>query len=67
MDLNGKILIQVTIISATVGKNPLEEMESPHSQQESKMQYMGAMYCKMYCQKQQNDLFDSKANHSISQ
>ena len=51
MDLNGKILIQVTIISATVGKNPLEEMESPHSQQESKMQYMGAMYCKMYCQK----------------
>ena len=35
MDLNGKILNQVTIISATVGKNPLEEMESPHSQQKS--------------------------------
>ena len=30
------------------------------------MQYMGAMYCKMYCQKQQNDLFASKANHNIT-
>ena len=29
MDLNGKIFNQVTIISATVGKNPLEEMEQP--------------------------------------
>ena len=28
-------LAQMTIISTTVGKNPLEEMESPHSQQKS--------------------------------
>ena len=62
MDLNGKILNQVTIISATVGKNPLEEMESPHSQQKS-------LKCStwMQSQKWQNNLFVSKANHSISQ
>ena len=28
-------LIQMTIISTTVGKNPLGEIESPHSQQKS--------------------------------
>ena len=27
-------LIQMTIISTTVGKNPLEEMESPHQSQQ---------------------------------
>ena len=26
-----------------MGKNPLEEMGSPHSQQESKMHYLGAI------------------------
>ena len=30
-------------ISTTVGKNPLEKWSSPHSQQESKMQYFGAI------------------------
>ena len=45
-ELNGLewvILIQMTIMSTTVGKNPLEEWSSPHSQQESKMQYLGAI------------------------
>ena len=36
-------LIQKTIISTTVGKNPLEEIECHHSQQESKMQYLDAV------------------------
>jgi len=31
----GTNLIQMTIISTTVGKNHLEEMSSPHSQQKS--------------------------------
>ena len=35
-------LIQMTTISTTVGKNPLEVLSSPQSQQESKMQYLGA-------------------------
>ena len=30
----------MTIISATVGKNPLEKWSSFHSQKESKMQYL---------------------------
>ena len=37
-------LPQMTIISATVGKNPLEEMEQPsQSTNESKMQYLNAI------------------------
>ena len=36
-------LIHVSVISTTVGKNPLEEMEYPHSQQESEMQSLGAI------------------------
>ena len=36
-------LTQMTIISTTVGKNPLEEIECHHSQQESKMQYLDAI------------------------
>ena len=44
-------LIQVTIISTTVGKNPSEEMECPHSQQKN-------LKCNtwMQSQKWQNDL-----------
>ena len=39
----GVNLIQVTIITTTVGKNTLEEMEWPsQSTRESKMQYLGA-------------------------
>ena len=30
-------------MSTTVGKNPLEEWSSPHSQQESEMQYLDAI------------------------
>ena len=33
----------MTIISTTVGKNPLGKWSSPHSQQESEMQYSGAI------------------------
>ena len=47
----------MTIISTTVGKNPLEEMRSPHSQQNS-------LKCSTWLQsqKQQNDLcFQGKA------
>ena len=33
----------MTIISTTVGKNPSDKWSSPHSQQESKMQYLGAI------------------------
>ena len=33
----------MTIISTTVGKNPLEDIECHHSQQESKMQYLDAV------------------------
>ena len=37
-------LIQMTIISTTVGKNPLEEMEQPsQSTKESEMQYFKAI------------------------
>ena len=37
-------LTQMTIISTTVGKNPLEEMEQPsQSAKESEMQYLGAI------------------------
>ena len=37
-------LTQMTIISTAVGRNPLEEMESPSwSTKESKMQYLGAI------------------------
>ena len=37
-------LTQMTIISTTVGKNSLEEMEEPSlSARESKMQYLDAM------------------------
>ena len=45
----------MTIISPTVGKNPLEEMES-------KMQYLGVIskMTKLF-------VFISKANHSTSQ
>ena len=33
----------MTIISTTVGKIPLKEMDSPHSQQKSEKQYLGAI------------------------
>ena len=33
-------LTQMTIISTTVSKNPLQGMSSHHSQQESEMQYL---------------------------
>ena len=37
-------LNQITFISTTEGKNPLEEMEQPsQSTKESKMQYLGVM------------------------
>ena len=37
-------LTQMTIISTTVGKNPLEEMEQPSwSTEDSKMQYLDAV------------------------
>ena len=37
-------LTQMTIISTTVGKNPLEEMEQPlEATKESKMQYFDAI------------------------
>ena len=44
-------LTQMTIISTTVGKNPLEEMEYPHSQQKSLKNSTW-----MQSQKQQNNL-----------
>ena len=35
---------QMTIVSTTVGKNPLQEMEQPlQSTKESEMQYLGAI------------------------
>ena len=41
MDRN---LIQVTIVSTTVGKNPSQEVEQPsESTTESEMQYLGAI------------------------
>ena len=55
-------LIQMTIISTTVGKNPLEEMEYPtQSTKEFKLQYLDAV-SKMT----EWSLFVSKANQSIS-
>ena len=36
-------LIHMTFVSMTVGKNPLEEMEYPYSQQEFEKQYLGAI------------------------
>ena len=43
MDRNGN-LTQMTIISTTVGRNPLEEMEWPlWSTKEFKMQYLDAI------------------------
>ena len=54
-------LTQITIISTTVGRNPLEEMEQPSwSTEESKMQYLDAVL-KMT----ERTLFVFKANHSI--
>ena len=52
----------MTIISTTVGKNPLEEMEYPHSQQESEMQSLGAISKMTEC-----SWFISEANYSVSQ
>ena len=46
IELNGlewANLIQMTILSTTVGKNPLEERNNSHSQQESKIQCLGAI------------------------
>ena len=51
----------MTIISTTVGKNPLEEMEWPSwSEKESEMQYLDAI-SKM----KEWSLFVSKANNSV--
>ena len=33
----------MTIMSTTVGRNPLEEIEDNHGQQESEMQYLYAI------------------------
>ena len=56
-------LTQMTIISTTVGKNPLEEMEqTSESTKESEMQYMGAV-----SKTTEQSLFISEANHLISQ
>ena len=55
-------LTQMTIITTTVGKNPLEEMEqSSQSTKEFEMQFLGAT------SKTTETLFISKASHSISQ
>ena len=54
-------LIQMTIISNTVGKYPLEEMEQPSQlakKKESKMQYLEAI-----SKTTEWSLFGSKANH----
>ena len=53
----------MTIISITVDKNPLEEMEQPSlTTKESKMQYLGVIW-----KKTEWTLSPSKADHSISQ
>ena len=53
----------MTVISTTVGRNPLEEMEWPSwSTEESEMRYLDAI-SKMT----EWSLFVSMANHSISQ
>ena len=42
--LKGLNLTQTILISTTVGKNPLEEMEKPlYSTKELEMQYLGAI------------------------
>ena len=42
MDRNGGFTTQMTIISTTVGKNPLEEIKQPSQPiKESEMQYLG--------------------------
>ena len=52
----------MTIISTTVGKNPLEEVEYPsQSTKESEMQYLDAI-----SKTTEWSLFVSKANHSIT-
>ena len=52
----------MTIISTTVGRNPLEEMEYPSwSTKESEMQYLDAI-----SKTTEWSLFVSKANHSIA-
>ena len=44
MDLDWANLNQMTIIFATVGKNPLEEMEYlSESKKESEIQYLGTI------------------------
>ena len=53
----------MTIISTTLGNNPLEEMEKPTwSTKESEMQYLGAISKTI-----EGSWFISKASHSISQ
>ena len=55
-------LTQMTIISTTVDKNALQQMEEPSwSTKESEMQYLDAI-----SQMTEWSLFLSKANHSIS-
>ena len=52
----------MSIMSTTVGRNPLEEMEYPSwSTKESEIQYLDAV------SKMTDDLFISKVNHSISE
>ena len=56
-------LIQMTFISTTVGKSPLEEMEYPSwSTRESEMWYLNAI-----SKTTKQSWFISKANHSTSQ
>ena len=63
MDWNGVNLIQMTLISTTVGKNPLEEIEQPsYATKEFEMQYLGSI-----SKIAEWSLFISKANHSTSQ
>ena len=55
-------LTHMTIISTTVGKNPLEEMEYPSwSTKDSEMQYLDTI-----SKTTEWSLFVSKANHSIA-
>ena len=53
-------ITQMIIISTTVGRNPLEEIEPSSSTKESEMQYLDAV-------SKMTTLFVFKANHSISQ
>ena len=48
--------------AAAVGKNPLKKWSNPYSQQESEMQYLGAV-----SKTTEWSWFVSKANHSTSQ